>query len=265
MPVTIDPSGRRSVSVQVQVPGSQQDVWTAIATGPGVSAWFVPTEFHNGPDGTPQDLVCDFGGGMVSRAEVTAWEPPHHFTAESSDFAPGGPPVATEWTVEPLEDDVCLVTVEHSLLADTDEWDPNLEGTESGWPAFFNVLRIRMAHFPDEPFAIVDLMGKAAAPDSAWADLAAALGLTNAAPGEHCSSAPDAPTLAGIVESVPDDSEVLLRLEQPTPGVAHLFALNMGDDTYLSVRLYLYSEEAAATAQREQPVWETWMKDRLTV
>ncbi len=175
------------------------------------------------------------------------------------DYAPGGPPVATEWKVEPLDNDACLVTVEHSLHADTDEWDPNLEGTESGWPTFFAVLRLRMAHFRDEPSAIVDLMGKAAAPESAWADLATALNLANPTVGDHRTSPPEAPSLSGVIESVPSDSEVLLRLEQPAPGVAHLFALPAGEDTYLSVRLYLYSPQAAATANHEQPVWQQWM------
>jgi hypothetical protein len=43
MSVKIDPSGRRSVQVEVEVPGTPEQVWQAIATGPGVSSWFVPT------------------------------------------------------------------------------------------------------------------------------------------------------------------------------------------------------------------------------
>ncbi len=262
MPVTVDASNRRSVRVEVEVAGSQQEAWDAIATGPGVSAWFVPSEFHGGEDGPPQSLVCDFGGGMESRAAVTSWDPPRRFTAESHDFAPGGPPVATEWTVEPLDNDTCLVTVEHSLHSESSDWDVLLENTESGWPAFFTVLRIRMAHFRNEPFAIMDLMGQAATPETAWTDLATALNLMDPSPGDHRTSPPDAPTLAGTVESVPDDSEVLLLLDQPTPGVAHLFALPAGEATYLSVRLYLYGEDAT-TAEREEPVWQRWMQQFL--
>src|SRR5439155_990358 len=45
MSVKKEASGRRSVQVEVEVPGTPEEVWQAIATGPGISSWFVPTEF----------------------------------------------------------------------------------------------------------------------------------------------------------------------------------------------------------------------------
>ena len=44
MSVKKEANGRRSVQVEVEVPGTPEQVWQAIATGPGVSAWFVPAE-----------------------------------------------------------------------------------------------------------------------------------------------------------------------------------------------------------------------------
>ena len=35
-------NGRRSVQVEVEVPGTPEQVWQAIATGPGVGAWLCP-------------------------------------------------------------------------------------------------------------------------------------------------------------------------------------------------------------------------------
>ena len=46
MSVKKEASGRRSVQVEVEVPGTPEEVWQAIATGPGISAWFVPAEFE---------------------------------------------------------------------------------------------------------------------------------------------------------------------------------------------------------------------------
>ena len=46
MSVKVESSGRRSIQVDVEVPGTPEEVWQAIATGPGISAWFVPTEFE---------------------------------------------------------------------------------------------------------------------------------------------------------------------------------------------------------------------------
>src|SRR5579859_2105919 len=52
MSVKKEASGRRSVQVEVEVPGTPEEVWQAIATGPGISSWFVPTEFEE-RDGKP--------------------------------------------------------------------------------------------------------------------------------------------------------------------------------------------------------------------
>ena len=46
MSVKKEASGRRSVQVEVEVPGTPEEVWQAIATGPGISAWFTPAEFE---------------------------------------------------------------------------------------------------------------------------------------------------------------------------------------------------------------------------
>ena len=52
MSVKKEASGRRSVQVETEVPGTPEEVWQAIATGPGISSWFVPTAFEE-RDGTP--------------------------------------------------------------------------------------------------------------------------------------------------------------------------------------------------------------------
>lgn len=57
MSVKKDASGRRSVEVEVEVPDTPEEVWQAIATGPGVSSWFVPTEERQ--DGTVQEVLQD--------------------------------------------------------------------------------------------------------------------------------------------------------------------------------------------------------------
>ena len=86
MSVKKEPSGRRSVQVEVEVPGTPEEVWQAIATGPGISSWFVPTEFEE-RDGKPVAVKLNFGPGMESSSAVTAWDPPRRFAAE----APAGP------------------------------------------------------------------------------------------------------------------------------------------------------------------------------
>src|SRR6185436_10890137 len=134
MSVKKEPSGRRSVQVEVEVPGTPEEVWQAIATGPGISSWFVPAAFEE-RDGKPVAVTLNFGPGMESRSVVTTWDPPRMYGAQGEGWG-GSPPIADEWSVEARAGGVCIVRVVHSLFSSTDDWDNQLEGTESGWPGF---------------------------------------------------------------------------------------------------------------------------------
>jgi uncharacterized protein YndB with AHSA1/START domain len=266
MSVKKDASGRRSVQVEVEVPGTPEEVWQAIATGPGISSWFVPSEVEEREGGT---AVSHFGPGtsMDSVATITVWDPPRRFAAESQDLGPNAPPVATEWIVEARSGGTCVVRVVHSLFASTDDWDNQLEGWESGWPDFFRLLRLYLTHFRGQRCSAMQLGGVASDPRSkAWAALTDPLGLAGATKGQRVSTPAGAPPLAGLVERVGEEAypeELLLRLYEPTPGIAHLFAMDMGGQVYLSIRLYLYGDQASLVVARDEPLWHAWMNEHF--
>jgi uncharacterized protein YndB with AHSA1/START domain len=258
MPVKKDSSGRRSVEAEVEVPGSPEEVWQAIATGPGISSWLVPTEL-DGRDGG--SAISHFGPGnsMDSVATITLWDPPRRFVAETQE-GPGT--VATEWIVEAQSGGACVVRVVHSWFASTDDWDDQFEGHTYGWIAFFRILRLYLTHFRGTPGATFQLMGVSAQPTfEAWKTLAGPLGLVEATEGDRVSSPAGAPSFAGLVERVGPQEfpELLLRLDRPTCGLAHLFALPMGGQTFLPVRFYLYGDRSADSVSREEAVWQAWM------
>ena len=132
MSVNKEASGRRSVQVEVEVPGTPEEVWQAIATGPGISSWMVPAEFE---EKAGKRVAVKMNFGVEIRAPVTAWEPPQRWAAQS-DGVPGSPPIGNEWSVEARGGGICIVRIVHSLFASTDDWDNQLEATESGWPGF---------------------------------------------------------------------------------------------------------------------------------
>jgi uncharacterized protein YndB with AHSA1/START domain len=261
MSVKKEPNGRRSVQVEVEVPGTPEEVWQAIATGPGVSSWFVPTEV----DERAGTVTLDFGPGMRSVAKVTAWDPPRRFAAESSDWGPTSPPVATEWTVEARAGGTCIVRVVHSLFADTDDWDGQLEGTESGWPGFFRTLRLYLTHFRGLPCSTIRLMAVASESESkAWERLVGSLGLAGAAAGQRRNAPAGVPPFAGVVEYVSEvPRDMLLRLEQPAPGVAALGAFACGGPVMLAMTFYLYGGRAAVAAAQHDPAWQKWMSEKF--
>src|SRR5262245_7985029 len=130
MSVKKEASGRRSIQVEVEVPGTPEEVWQAIATGPGISAWFTPAEFEE-RDGKPVAVTLNFGPGMESHSVVTAWDPPRLFAREADGWVPGSPPLATEFSVEARAGGVCVVRVVKRLFASTEAWGQQLEGGES--------------------------------------------------------------------------------------------------------------------------------------
>src|SRR5579863_7417560 len=132
MSVKKEPSGRRYVQFEVEVPGTPEEVWQAVATGPGISSWFVPVEFEM-CDGKPVAVKVTMAPGMESTSAVTAWKPPQKWGTESDGWIPGMPPIAHEWTVEARGGGTCIVRIVQSLFASTDDWDDQLEATGYGW------------------------------------------------------------------------------------------------------------------------------------
>jgi hypothetical protein len=171
--------------------------------------------------------------------------------------------LATEWIVETRSGGKCVVRVVHSLFTTADDWDNQLESSEGGWPGFFDILRLYLTHFRGQPCSAFQLMAVAPEPDSsAWNVLTGSLGLTGAAVGERRATPASSPRLAAVVESAGDGEHpcsLLLRLEQPTSGIAHLFALAMGGQVYLSLRFYLYGDQAPAIVARDEPLWQAWL------
>jgi uncharacterized protein YndB with AHSA1/START domain len=262
MSVKKEASGRRSVQVEVEVPGTPEEVWQAIATGPGISSWFVPTEFEE-KDGKPVAVKLNFGPGMESSSKITKWDPPRMFAAQGEGWG-GSPPIADEWSVEARAGGVCIVRVVHSLFASTDDWDNQLEGTESGWPGFFRILRIYLTHFRGQRSAIMQFIAPAAGTEpEAWETLTAALGLKGASAGQRWTSPAGVPTLGGVVEQTTQKPcYALLRLDKPGPGTAALGAVNCGA-IMVTLSFYLYGDQAAATVARETPLWQAWIQERF--
>ena len=266
MSVKKEPSGRRSVQVDVEVPGTPEEVWQAIATGPGISSWFVPTEFEE-KDGTPVAVTLNFGPGMESRSAVITWDPPRKLVAQGEGWG-GSPPIADEWTVEARSGGTCIVRVVHSLFASTDDWDNQLEGTESGWPGFFRILRIYLTHFRGQRSANMQWIAPAAGTEAeAWHTLTAALGMKDVRAGQHWTASAGAPALGGVVDHIDPvrhtPQKVLLRLDTPGPGVAALGVVNFGGQSMITLSVYLYGVHAAEAVARERSLWDAWIEQHF--
>lgn len=264
MSVKKEASGHRSVQIEVEVPGTPEEVWQAIATGPGISAWLVPTEIEV-RDGKPAVVKMSFGPGMDFCAALTAWKPPHKWVAESAGWVPGAPPIAHEWSVEARGGGKSIVRIVQSLFASTDDWDPQLEAGEQAWPAFLRMLRIYLTHFRGQRATpmkwVVPVAGTEA---GAWSTATAALGLKDVKLGQRRSAPEGVPPFSGVVEFYSENPyDALLRLDQPGPGVAALGAFECGGQVMVALGFFLYGDQAAGVAARATPLWDAWFQKRF--
>ena len=264
MSVKKEASGRRSVQVEVEVPGTPEEVWQAIATGPGISSWFVPAEFEE-KDGKPVAVKVTMGPGMESRSVVTAWDPPRMWAAQSDGWIPGMPPLANEWSVEARGGGICIVRIVQSLFASTDDWDNQLESAAHGWPGFLRTLRIYLTHFRGQHSTMMQWRAPAAGTEAeAWEALTAAVGVKGVNVGQRCTAPAGVPAFSGVVEYLTQSpNDALLRIDKPGPGIAALGTYNMGGPSMVALGFYLYGDQAAGTVAHETPLWEAWFQKRF--
>ena len=252
--------GRRSIALQVEVPGTPQEVWEAIATGPGISVWFVPSEVDEREGG---DVVFHLGPDMDAPGTVTGWCPPERFAYEeqwapAADTEPAT--LATEFLVEARSAATCIVRLVSTFSAEG--FDDDLDGMATGWTAFLDNLRLYLTHFRGRPSAAVSLAG--ASPEAkavAWAAMLDALGLTAPVAGARVrtTEASGAPALTGIVERAGDE-ELLIRTSETLAGLA---AFEWDGRTMTVFRAACFGPDLAALAAREAEVWGAWMQQHF--
>jgi uncharacterized protein YndB with AHSA1/START domain len=254
----------RRLEVEVEVPGTPEQVWEAIATGPGISAWFMPTEVDEHEGGT---VKMDHGPAMESSAVVSAWERPRRFAYEeefqpTEDAAPER--IATEFLVEASSGDTCVVRVVMSGFGSGADWDRAMESFEPGWRQALESLRLYLTHFPGRRCASIAAMGSTSGSvDRVWPALTGALGLSGATAGDRAAtSGPGVPTLAGRVERA-DEGMITLLLDEPAPGLGLIGAGGPGEEVFTVVRAQLFGEAAPAVAARDEPAWRAWMDEHF--
>ena len=168
----------RTIDLEIEVPGTPEQVWRAIATGPGISAWMHPCEVEEREGGA---FAYDMGSGMRGSGRVTGWDPPRRFAQEEEwsageDAAPAL--LATEWLVEARSGGTCVVRMVMSGFGTGAGWDDEIDGMAEGMRAALENLRIYLTHFPGLTGAWVRAFGTGPADlDERWEALAGALGL----------------------------------------------------------------------------------------
>lgn len=131
------------ISEQIDLDATPEQVWAAIATGPGVDSWFFGrTTIEPRLGGR-----CTFEmGGEVQRSTVTAWEPGRRF-AYRTDDAPDGTFMAFESIIEAREGGSSTLRFVHNGLLAGDDWATEYDALRDGDPMYLRKLAAYLAHF----------------------------------------------------------------------------------------------------------------------
>ncbi|HYP45700.1 MAG TPA: SRPBCC domain-containing protein [Propionibacteriaceae bacterium] len=257
--MSTNPNVPYRLEFSVEVPGTPERVWQAIATAKGMSAWFLPTEIEEREGGS---LHFSMGADMGSDGQVTGWDPPSRLVYEEDWAALMGKdpdalsPLTSEFLVEAQSGGTCVVRVTTSGFGTGADWEPEFwDDMATNWMPFFDNLRLYLAHFPGQEATQLEVTASHPGdPEALWSTLHRALGL-----GDEGATVEVRDT-TGTVERV-GDRQALIRLTEPVPGMLSVFAFGQGDDKATAgVRAYLFSADAADYVRREEPAWRAWLQ-----
>lgn len=241
----------------VEVPGTPAQVWQAIATARGMSAWFLPTRLEEREGGA---LRFDMGPEMGSDGHVVRWDPPRHLVYEEDWAALMGKdpdavsPLTSEFVVEARSGGTCVVRVTTSGFGRGEAWEQEFwDDMGPGWMPYFDNLRLYLEHFPGQEAR--HLEASASHPgdaDALWSTLRDALALGEVGDAVQVRGA------SGVVERL-GERQALVRLTAPVPGMLSASTFPQGDTALASVRAYLFSPDADDVVRREEPAWRAWL------
>jgi uncharacterized protein YndB with AHSA1/START domain len=258
--MTSEPNVPLRVEMTFELPGTPEQLWHAIATAQGISAWFMPTDLDEREGGT----VVFHMGEESSPGTVTGWDPPLRFAVEEPGWAAlaghegeAVTPLATEFLIEARSGGTCVLRVVSSAFGTGADWEAEFfEEMEKGWRPFFDRLRLYLTHFPGQRATALDVShtrkGRAG---PVFAAMRQSLGLTDV------GQSVEARGLTGTVQRIGAE-DALVRVTDPVPGFLAFAAWDSSEDEVSTVvQAQLFSEDAPALVERERPGWQEWLQD----
>ena len=231
---------------EITFQATPEQVWEAIATGPGIDGWFMGRNQVEPREGGRSMMTI---GSYTSEGTVTAWEPPRRFAYHGK---PGGEGfMAFEWLIEGRDDGTCVLRlVQNGVLGDN--WDSEYDAFSKGWDMFLHQLGQYLAWFRGRTARPVDVMAPGASdPGEFWPRLYDGLGLDGpVAEGDKVRLTPEG---LSPIEGVVDYLSPMALGVRTDDG---LYRFTRGDDM-VAVGHHLFAGDAdEAEAER---AWQAWL------
>ncbi|MEQ4301695.1 SRPBCC domain-containing protein [Plantactinospora sp. B6F1] len=237
---------------EIELVGTPEQVWAAIATGPGIDSWFMGHTEVDPREGGRNTFTM---GGQTEESTVTAWEPGKRF-AYGTAPGPDGTFMALEYLIEGRDQgSTVLHLVQSGVLGDN--WEAEYEAMQVGWDMYLGTLAAYVRHFPGRHGTPVAAFRPGAGePDQVWAGVARAFGIS----GPITEGAPARLALDGLppVEGVVDLAGLPTYLGVRTDDALYRF-LHSGTDRGSVLVLGHHLFDADVDQAPAERAWQTWV------
>jgi uncharacterized protein YndB with AHSA1/START domain len=128
---------------EIELPATPEQVWAAIATGPGIDSWFMGHSEIDPREGGKRSTSMP---GFTMTSTVTAWEPGRRLVFQE-DPAPDGTFMAFEYLLEASGGETTVLRFVHSgFLAD--DWEAQYDALKAGDRIYIHKLASYLRFFP---------------------------------------------------------------------------------------------------------------------
>ena len=235
------------VRKEIEVDATPEEVWEAIATGPGLDAWFMGTNQVEPGEGGAVRMTLP---GWSEESTVTVWDPPNRLVTETAR-GEDGRFMAFEYLIEGRGGGSTVVRLVHSGFLAGDDWEAEYEALKSGDPMYIDKLAEYLTHFRGRTAIPVSAFGPEVDREHMWAVLRETLGLSGAvAEGDQVRFTPEglAP-VEGVVDHVSAET-----LGVRTSDGMYRFIHGLGGTVVLGHHIY-----ADADQQATERAWQSWL------
>jgi uncharacterized protein YndB with AHSA1/START domain len=147
------------IEIELPLDASPDEVWTAITTLDGMTAWFAPME------------VVPDENGATPLGQVTQWEPGHGYTIVAGENT-------FEYLIEARDGGTAVLRFSQAGFT-SDDWEAEYEATARGWGLYFHTLALYLSAFKSESASYISAEGPDASKTAeAWQGLLSSLGVS---------------------------------------------------------------------------------------
>jgi uncharacterized protein YndB with AHSA1/START domain len=127
---------------EIDLEATPEQVWAAIASGPGIDSWFMGHHQVAGHEGGRNAMSIL---GFTNESTTTAWEPGRRY-AYRTDEAPDGTFMAFEFLIEGRDGGSTVLRYVHSGMLG-DDWEAEYDGLRKGTSLYLRTLAVYLKHF----------------------------------------------------------------------------------------------------------------------